>query len=435
MLAETDVLVIGSGPAGLAAAVAAAREEAEVILLERYGFFGGNITGALVESIAWYRHEGTVEGGGIGMEFEQRTAEMGGAYEDPESVGRLIDADIFKCTADEMLREAGAVPLLHCLATEPIVEEGRIRGVITESKSGRQVILARRVIDASGDADIAARAGAPFRQADKGKLMSVSTGFGVSGVDTEAFWAHITTSPARIGDWAEKTAGKEDDLFSAYFRDEFEKAREEGLLPKDSTLEGYWHAITRAGEVNGMNLVRIRNIDPTDVWDLTRAEIEGRRQALQALEVLKRYTPGFEQAKLRTFGPAVGIRESRKIIGRYELTGTDVAGQARFEDTVGIFPEFLDAFGIVHIPTTGRYFHIPYGILVPQKVDNLLVAGRSVAGDRISHSATRQMMCCTVTGEAAGTAAAVSLRSDRTTGGVSVEEVQKALEHRGVRIR
>jgi hypothetical protein len=184
-----------------------------------------------------------------------------------------------------------------------------------------------------------------------------------------------------------------------------------------------------------MNLVRIRNIDPTDVWDLTRAEIEGRRQALQALEVLKRYTPGFEQAKLRTFGPAVGIRESRKIIGRYELTGTDVAGQARFEDTVGIFPEFLDAFGIVHIPTTGRYFHIPYGILVPQKVDNLLVAGRSVAGDRISHSATRQMMCCTVTGEAAGTAAAVSLRSDRTTGGVSVEEVQKALEHRGVRIR
>jgi hypothetical protein len=435
VLAETGVLVVGSGPAGLAAAIAAAREGAQVILLERYGFFGGNITGAMVESIAWYRHEATVEGGGIGNEFEARTGAMGGAYHDPESTGRLIDADIFKCVADEMISEAGVVPLLHCLGAEPIVEEGRIRGVITESKSGRRVILARRVIDATGDADLAARAGAPYHQADKADLMTVSTGFGVSGVDTEAFRAHIASNPGRIGDWASETAGKEEELFSAYFRDEFDRARREGLLPPDSTLEGYYHAITEAGEVDGMNLVRIGGVDPTDVWDLTRAEIEGRRQVLQALEVLRRYTPGFEKAKLRTFGPSVGVRESRKIVGRYELTAQDVSEQGRFDETVGIFPEFLDAFGIVRIPTTGRYFQVPYGIMVPRGIDNLLVAGRSVAGDRISHSATRQMMCCTVTGEAAGTAAAVSLNRGSTTADVEVTAVQRALEQRGVRIR
>jgi len=170
------------------------------------------------------------------------------------------------------------------------------------------------------------------------------------------------------------------------------------------------------------------------VRDLTAAEIEGRRQALLAVEALRRYTPGFERATLRTFGSTLGTRDSRKISGRYELTGGDVRGEARFPDSVGIFPEFLDGYGLLILPTTGRYFQVPYGILVPQSVDNLLVAGRCVAGDAVSHAATRNQLCCAVTGQAAGAAAAVSLRDGRTTGDVDVARVQDELRRQGVRL-
>ena len=181
-------------------------------------------------------------------------------------------------------------------------------------------------------------------------------------------------------------------------------------------------------------MVVMAGYDCTDVRDLTRAEIEGRRQALLAIEALRRYTPGFEQARLRTFGSTLGTRDSRKIVGRCELTGDDVRGEARFEDSVGIFPEFLDGYGVLVLPTTGRYFQVPYGILVPQGVDDLLVAGRCVAGDKISHAATRNQMCCAVTGQAAGAAAAVSIRDGRTTGEVDVARVQEELRRQGVRL-
>jgi len=137
---------------------------------------------------------------------------------------------------------------------------------------------------------------------------------------------------------------------------------------------------------------------------------------------------------LRTFASSVGVRESRKIIADYILTGNDVQNEARFEDSVGIFPEFLDIFNLAIIPTTGRYFQIPYRMLVPLKVENLLMAGRCVAGDKISHAATRQMMCCTVTGQAAGVAAAVSVKKDVICRNVHVGDVQIALRDQGVRI-
>jgi hypothetical protein len=181
-------------------------------------------------------------------------------------------------------------------------------------------------------------------------------------------------------------------------------------------------------------MVVMAGYDCTDVRDLTRAEIEGRRQALLAIEALRRYTPGFEQARLRTFGSTLGTRDSRKIVGRYELTGGDVRGEARFADSVGVFPEFLDGYGVLVLPTTGRYFQVPYGVLVPQGVEQLLVAGRCVAGDKISHAATRNQMCCAVTGQAAGAAAAVSIRDGRTTGEVEVARVQEELRRQGVRL-
>jgi hypothetical protein len=133
-------------------------------------------------------------------------------------------------------------------------------------------------------------------------------------------------------------------------------------------------------------------------------------------------------------GASLGTRESRKIIGEYDLAEQDVLNEARFEDSIGIFPEFLDGNNIAIMPSTGRYFHVPYRIVVPQKVENLLVAGRCVAGDKVSHAATRQMMCCTVTGQGAGTAAAISLKHGLTCRQVDVARLQRSLERQGVRI-
>jgi hypothetical protein len=434
VMAETDVLVVGSGPGGLAAALAAAREGVDTMLVERYGCFGGNITQVPVESIAWYRHEGTVESQGIGIEFETRAKEMGAGRKEPQSESQALDADMFKYVADNLVAEAGIFPILHCYAVDTVMEGHTIRGIITESKSGRQAILAKRVIDATGDADIAWHCGAPYRKDPKEELQGLSVVFGCSGVNREKFLEYVREHPATLKDWAKETAGKEDDLFSPYLSEPFQKAREAGEIPENVLMGGYWSSLTEAGEATYMNLVYMRNLDPMDVRDLTRAQIDGRQQAMWALAALKKYTPGFENAKLRTFGTTVGIRESRKIIGQYNITGDDIRNEARFEDSIGIFPEFLDAYFLVVIPTTGRYFQVPYGITVPQKVENLLVAGRCVAGDKISHAATRQMMCCTVTGQGTGVAAAVSVKDKVTCRRVNISKVQKALERQGVRI-
>merc|ERR1719290_729021 len=164
------------------------------------------------------------------------------------------------------------------------------------------------------------------------------------------------------------------------------------------------------------------------------AEMEGRRQAMFALQALKGVVPGFEEAKLRNFGMTIGTRDSRKIIGRTNLTGEHVRNQARFDDTIGIFPEFIDGYNILILPTTGRYFQVPYGCTVPPGVDNLLVAGRACAGDKTSHCAMRNMMACTVTGQGAGVAAAVSIKEGASTLEVDVKKVQEELVKQGVRI-
>jgi hypothetical protein len=153
-----------------------------------------------------------------------------------------------------------------------------------------------------------------------------------------------------------------------------------------------------------------------------------------AIEALRCYVPGFERAKLRNFGMTLGTRDSRKIVGRYNLTGYDVRNQARFEDSIGIFPEFQDGYGVLVLPTTGRYFQVPYGSIVPVEVKNLLVAGRCIAGDAMSHASTRNMMCCTVTGQGAGVAAAVSVKDGVSSSAVDVRRVQRALERQGVRV-
>ena len=434
VMAETDVLVIGGGPGGLSAALASARTGVETMLVERYGCFGGVITQSMIGTLAWYRSNAcTVDAGGIGVEFEQLAKAMGASLS--IFLYEVVDTEIFKYIADQMVQEAGIVPLLHCTIVDVIMGGSTIRGVITESKSGRQAILAKRVIDATGDADIAFRAGVPCRMDPKEKLEDVSVNFGCSGVDIDTFLTYTLSNPSSIADWGEASGEKESDEFSTFLKEPFQKAREAGEIPETPTrLQSYWGNFTDAGEVTSLNAIHMPGIDGTDVQDLTRAEIEGRQYVMWAVEALKKYTPGFEKARLRTIGASLGIRETRKIDGVYGLTEHDVLNQAHFDDAIGIFPEFLDGNHIAVLPSTGRYFHVPYGITLPQKVDNLLVAGRCVAGDKVSHAATRQMMCCTVTGQGAGVAAAMSIKDKVPCRKVNIAAVQKELKKQDVRI-
>ncbi|MCP4003832.1 MAG: FAD-dependent oxidoreductase [bacterium] len=433
VLAETDVLVVGGGPGGLAAALGAARQGARVMLVERYGCFGGVIAQSMVGTIAWYRtSEETVDAGGIGTEFEERAKAANASLE--VNHYQVLDTEVFKHLADQMILEADITPLLHTQIVDVILNGNAIIGVITESKSGRSAILAKRVIDATGDGDIAARAGAPFRIDPKQELEGATVNFGCTGIDLKEFITYTLKNPSSIADWGDDSGQKEAAEFSTYLREPFDKAKEAGEIPKDVRMESYWGSFTDAGEIPNMNAIHMAGIDSTDVWDLTRGEIEGRQRVMWAVEALKKYTPGFENARLRTIGASIGCRESRKIIGDYNLTEHDVLNQAKFEDSIGICPEFLDGNKIAIMPSTGRYFHIPYRITIPQKVENLLVAGRCVAGDKVSHAATRQMMCCTVTGQGAGVAAALSLEAGVTPRQVDIARVQEGLEKQGVRL-
>ncbi len=439
--AAVDVLVVGSGPAGLSAAIAAAREGVQTMIVERYGCFGGVISQVGVEGFAWYRHGGTIEAGGLAFEFEQKAQAMSGTSAESQSDSQALDAEMFKCVADRMILDARVRPLLHCHAVAAMVEDQVIQGVITESKSGRMAILAKRVIDCTGDADVAALAEAAFNKAPKDKLMSVTQLFSCRGVDAERFKQYVKTELKPTykdwgGYWSIKTSGKEDDLFSPYLETPFVNGIKEGLVPQDQdvSLGGTWSSISSNGDVTQLNLVFQGNIDCTDVDDLTKAEMMGRENVLRAIRILNRKVPGFEQAKLRNFGMTIGTRESRKIQGRYVLTEQDVLNQGRFADSIGIYPEFIDGCGYLIIPTTGRYFQVPYGALVPQGVDNLLVAGRCISGDRIAHSAFRNMTCCVVTGQGAGIAAAVSIQDAVATSCVDVSKVQQRLERQGVRV-
>jgi len=439
---ETDVLVVGSGPGGLAAALAAARAGVQTTLLDRYGCFGGNITQVGVEGFAWYRHDKTVDCEGIGPELEARARQMGATSPEPQSNSHALDAEMFKWVADELVTENGIAPFLHRFATSPIIHEGVIRGVITESKSGREAIIAKRVIDATGDADLVYRAGSPTVRTPIETMMSVSVMFSMAGVNKKQFIEAVKADPQTYADWSGnnewnyETSGKEDQLFSPFLRKPFKKAVEAGLIPASlMTLAGTWGTVSDNGDLTYLNLVHINQCDGTSAADLTRGEMEGRAQAMQAIKALRAFMPGCADAKLRNFGMTLGIRDTRKIDALYNLTGSDVRNEARFSDSVGIFPEFIDGYGTLILPTTGRYWHVPYRSLVPKDVGHLIVAGRAIGGELAAHASSRNMMCCAVAGQGAGTAAAVSIKRNEDFKHLHIPSLQQELRRQGARIQ
>lgn len=436
---RTDVLVIGSGPGGLAAALAAARAGVSVTLVERFGCFGGNLTVVGVEGFAWYRHEQTVEADGIGREFEERAKAMGAAVPETQSLSYEIDSEGFKLVADRLVEEAGVHAMLHRLFVAPIMDGDTINGIIVESKAGREAILAQRVIDATGDADVAHRAGVPTVKTPLEHMQAASVMFHLAGVDKKAFMAGVQADPQTYKDWSSgewkvETSGKEDHMFSPFIAKPFAQAIRDGVIPRHiNTIAGTWGAMHDTGELTYMNLVHLAGCDGTDPDSMTRFEIEGRQQAMLAIEALRRYTPGCAGVRLRNFGMTIGIRDTRKIDAAYNMTEFDVRNQARFEDSVGIYPEFIDGYGVLIIPTTGRYMHVPYRSMLPKRVKNLLVTGRAIGGDRIAHAATRNMACCAVAGQGAGIAAALSIKGNCALDAINLTQLQAELSRQGVR--
>ncbi len=438
---ETDVLVVGSGPGGLAAALSAARAGVQVTLVERFGCFGGNITTVGVEGFAWYRHEETVEAGGIGTEFEERAKAMGAAVPESQSLSYELDSEGFKLVVDRLVEEAGIHPMLHRQFSAPIMDGDSIVGIITDSKAGREAILSRLVIDATGDADVAFRAGAKTIKTPLEQMQAASVMFHLAGVDKKTFMEGVRSDPQTYkdwstGEWQVETSGKEDDMFSPFLGKPFAQALRDGVIPAHlNTIGGTWGAMHDSGELTYMNLVHLAGCDGTDPDSLTTFEIEGRRQAMHAIEALRRYTPGCSDARLRNFGMTIGIRDTRKIDAAYNITEDDVRNEGRFDDSIGIYPEFIDGYGVLILPTTGRYMHIPYRSMLPQGVRNLLVTGRALGGDRIAHAATRNMACCAVAGQGAGIAAALSIRTGAELDAVSIDSIQAELAKQGVRYR
>jgi glycine/D-amino acid oxidase-like deaminating enzyme len=430
VLMETDVLVLGGGPAGIGAAVGAADAGASVVLVERYGFLGGIPTICNMEPSSWCRQEGTVMPGGVQALLEKRMIERGAAHPPffTPSASLVYDTELMKQVLDDFVLERGIKPLYHCAAAAPLIEGGIIGGAFVESKSGRQALRAKRVVDCTGDADMAARSGCPFEQLplgpdEKTAMMFGTLIFGVTDVDTERVMENLRAHPYML-----------DRLRHEFISGGFKKAREAGypIPPEGFADKVIFNRMTR-GEVTAVNRVRVP-VDGTDVESLTGAEIRSRQCALDTLELLKKFEPGFGEAKLRHFASATGIRETRRIRGNYQLTMEDIESGRRFGDSIAVYPVCMDGPAMVRA-ATDRWFQIPFGILVPQGAENLLVAGRAVSATKDATHTTRGVDFAFATGQAAGAASALSIAQGRASGKADIPLLQRELERQGVRIK
>ena len=409
VLASVEVLVVGSGTAGIAAAVASRRAGARTMIVERYGCLGGALSVSNVSSYSYSVNRFPEVLSGLPLEIDRRCREYGVASPDYRGSGIFVDAELYKCMLDEWLAEEGVEILLHTTVIGAFVVDGVLKGVYCSSKSGIGIILADRTVDASGDGDVCALAGVPFEQQEKSKLQPVSVVFGISDVDVEKFEEHfkahkncfstVFEAAAQNGEWNSKKRG------------------------------GAWKILTPRGDIKSLNLTLVHEIDATDVFDLTRAEIEGRRQVQHIIYLFRKYGGelGLSNCRLRAIAPQLGLRETRRIVGRYRVTEDDVRSRRSFDDGIGRLICTIDVYGDTrtsYMPTEAETFSVPYRALLPVGVEGLIAAGRCISCDAVSFGALRLMVGCALTGQAAGAAAALSKKREIPLSEVDAEELR-----------
>jgi len=445
LAAETDVLVVGSGPAGLGAAIGAADAGARVVLAERYGFLGGMATAALVMPLASYfssdlaatragaaglvptdSTHGRPVIGGVLQQLIDRLVAIGGAIAPSELTGYVtpFDAEAFKNVAMDAINDAGVEVLLHAFASQVLVEDGRIEGVVFETKSGPVVVNASCVVDCTGDGDIAAAAGAPYEvgRAEDGLTQPMTLYFQLLEFDRAAWEAYVET---HAGQWF-GVFGLWDLIREAHEKHDFSPPREDILM-----------FATPFGDEVAMNSTRVTEVLGTDVFDLTRAEWEGHGQAREIARFMRDHVPGFERSRMKQSGTQVGVRETRRILGEYQLTQDDVLQARKHDDAVAQNAYPMD----IHNPRgrgtmlrrvpPGEAYDVPLRCLIPRDVDGLLVAGRCLSATHEALSSVRVMPSCVATGQGAGVAAALAVIGNTVPRRVAAKAVQAQLLTQG----
>lgn len=424
VIRKVDVLVCGGGPAGFVAAIAAARNGAKTLLIEKHGFLGGMATASFVGPISRFKVRGEFAVRGIPWEFVERMAQKGGAITDLYSGNVPFDTEVYKLVSMQMVRESGAELLLHAYAVGVIMDEnkpGKCNYVIIESKSGRQAIEAKTIIDCTGDADIVAFAGLPYERSntEAGQTQPMTLYFRLGGVKTEEMDELVM---------AQDTVGHVQEL-----HDRMKEARERGELP---LFGGPWiqHGSTlHPGEVSA-NVTRYPG-NAVDVESLTEAECTTRENMFELIPFMKRHMPALRDAYLIVSGAQVGIRESRRIKGLYCMTKDDVLVKKDFPDTVAKGAHPID----IHSADSNEQqliwlnepYNIPYRSLVPKNSSNILVAGRCISATREAFASIRVQAQCMALGQAAGTAAAMSSATGEPVDQLDGALVRKRLAEQG----
>ena len=441
---DFDVLIVGGGNAGCAAAIAAARHGARTLLVERYGFLGGTATAAMVGPWMTFHSGSERIVGGIAEEIVERLMRKGGSpghlRDSSDYVATItpFDPEIHKALLLEMMREAGVTLLLHAYFLEARVDGETVAGATFATVGGARRRDATVVIDATADALVAASAGVPTQQGDeRGQVQPATLMFRLSHVDLGKLAQYVRDHPGELRSSlsvAERTPAALTAVAGLYSL--WEHARDDGMVDVPRELVSFF--VSPYPDEVTVNMTRVVNVDPLDPDDLTRAEVESRLQAMQLLEFFRRRVPGFEAARIAGSGTQVGIRESRRIVGRYTLTRDDVLQARKFDDAVArsAYPIDLHNPGGSGTQTErlppGESYEIPYRALVPVNREQLLVAGRCISTTHEALASTRLTPTVMTLGQAAGTAAALACARGVRAGDVDTRELRSQLIADGV---